>query len=420
MSSRVSTRGARSRSLRALAPLSLAVLLAACSSDEDPPPGTGSGGSASGSGGSGGVGANGGQAGGGSGGTIGGGAAGKGSGGTGGKAGSGGTAGSTAAASGTAGIDGSGNAGGEAGASGSAGTAGSGATGDLPEGDTGIAARHPDDEGIDTDPDVIFFDDFESYSDPSELNDRYDAVYQNQYVTLATDTAHVYAGNQALELTLPQQDDELSDSVDKVIAPEEDVLFLRYYSRFNPPYDVVGSAHNGSSVSAHYFVNGNATPGVPANGTNKFLVNLENWRGEEATASPGLLNVYVYHPEQRDVYGDHFFPNGEVMPNTSLPFDFGPDFVSRPQIIQELDRWYCYELMVKANTPGQTDGRIAFWLDGELSGDFPNLYFRDIDTLKIDRFGLNFHAGSSPNGEINKWYDNVVAARSYIGPIVTP
>jgi len=350
-----------------------------------------------------------------------GGAAGKGSGGAGGNAGSGGgSGGSAASASGNAGNGGGGDVGGEAGTAGSSGTAGSGATGDLPDGDTGIAARHPDDEGIDSDADVIFFDDFESYGDPSELNDRYDAVYQNQYVTLATDMAHVYAGNQALEFTLPQQDDELSDSVDKVISPEEDVLFLRYYSLFNPPYNVVGSAHNGSSVSAHYFVNGNATPGVPADGTNKFLVNLENWRGEEATASPGLLNVYVYHPEQRDVYGDHFFPNGEVMPNTSIPFDFGPDFISRPQIIQDLDRWYCYELMVKANTPGQNDGRIAFWLDGVLSGDFQNLYFRDIDTLKIDRFGLNFHAGSSPNGEIKKWYDNVVAARSYIGPIVTP
>ena len=49
--------------------------------------------------------------------------------------------------------------------------------------------------------------------------------------------------------------------------------------------------------------------------------------------------------------------------------------------------------------------------------DFPNLRLRDIDTLKIDRFGLSFHIGSNPAGETKKWYDNVVAATSYIGPV---
>jgi len=199
------------------------------------------------------------------------------------------------------------------------------------------------------------------------------------------------------------------------------VLFLRYYTKFMPPYDVVGSSHNGASISAHYFTDdGMATPGVPADGTNKFLANVENWRGEAAVASPGYLNVYVYQPEQRSMWGDHFYPNGEVDPNTSIPGDFGPDFVSRPQVIPELDRWYCYEYMLKANTPGQRDGRIAIWLDGELKADFMNLRLRDIASLKINRFGLSFHIHGNPNGEARKWYDNVVAAKSYIGPLVMP
>jgi len=76
--------------------------------------------------------------------------------------------------------------------------------------------------------------------------------------------------------------------------------------------------------------------------------------------------------------------------------------------------------MVKANTPGQRDGRITIWVDGQLTADFPNLRLRDVATLKIDRFGLSFHIGSNPNGASKKWYDNVVAARSYIGPVVAP
>jgi hypothetical protein len=290
----------------------------------------------------------------------------------------------------------------------------------LPAGNSGIAAKYPGDVGIGNDSDVIFADDFESYSQGSELWARWDNLFQNQYVAITTSPANVYLGSKALEFTLPQQSAELSDATEKVVSPELDVLYLRYYSKFQPPYDVVGSSHNGSSISARYFVNGQATPGVPANGTNKFLANLENWRGDAATPSPGDLNIYIYHPEQRDIWGDHFFPTGLVMPNTSLPFDFGPEFVARPDVVPALDRWYCYEYMVRANTPGQRDGRITVWLDGVLTADFPNLRLRDVDTLKIDRFGLSFHIYSNPNGESKKWYDNVVAARSYIGPVVTP
>ena len=83
-----------------------------------------------------------------------------------------------------------------------------------------------------------------------------------------------------------------------------------------------------------------------------------------------------------------------------------------------MDRWYCYEYMVLANTPGQHNGRVAVWLDGKLVADYTNLRLRDVESLKIDRFGLSFHIKSNPKGEAKKWYDNVVAASSYIGPMV--
>jgi hypothetical protein len=131
---------------------------------------------------------------------------------------------------------GGGSGGGQVGTGGAAdGSAGAPLSGALPEGNDGIAAKHPGDVGIDADPAVLFADDFERYAKASELNTRYDAVYQNQYVTITTDAANVYAGKQALELTLPQQTAELSDSVDKKLSPEQDVLFLRYYSKFQPP-----------------------------------------------------------------------------------------------------------------------------------------------------------------------------------------
>ena len=287
----------------------------------------------------------------------------------------------------------------------------------LPEGDNGIAARYPGDVGIEGDPCTIFADGFEDDSTAADLSNKWDNSYQNNLIRFATEPGNFYAGQKALEFTVPQMNTELSNGVDKVVKPERDLLFLRYYAKFMGPYDVIGSSHNGSSISAHYFVGNQATPGVPADGTNKFLANYEDWRGDALTPSPGPLNIYIYHPEQRTNYGDHFFATGLVMPNTSIPYDFGPSFVPRPDVTPQLDTWYCFEYMVRANTPGQRDGRIAFWLDGKLLADFRNLRLRDVATLTIDRFGLSFHIGSNPNGEQKKWYDNVVAATSYIGPI---
>jgi hypothetical protein len=131
-----------------------------------------------------------------------------------------------------------------------------------------------------------------------------------------------------------------------------------------------------------------------------------------------VLNLY--HPEQRSRWGDHFFPNGTVLPNSSQAFDFGRSFVRRPNVTVTLGRWHCYEFMVALNTPGQRDGRIAAWLDGRLVADFGNLRLRDVVDLQVDRFGLNFHAHANPSGPVRQWFDNVVAATEYVGPLSPP
>jgi len=73
--------------------------------------------------------------------------------------------------------------------------------------------------------------------------------------------------------------------------------------------------------------------------------------------------------------------------------------------------------MVKANTPGQRDGRIAFWVDGVLAADFPNMRLRDTTDLKIDRVDISLHGNGGILATSKKWYDNVVVAKSYIGPM---
>lgn len=286
----------------------------------------------------------------------------------------------------------------------------------LPQGNTGIASRYPGDSGIIGDEKVIFADDFENYNDADELEGNWNGgVYH--HVELVEENDGLF-GKKSLKFHSSRQTRELSNTVAKQLFGQErrDTLFFRYYSKFEQTFDIVGSSHNGGGISAGYYENGRATPGIPADGHNKFLAEFEFWRSDSSEPSPGKANVYVYHPGQRTQWGDHWFPDGTVSPWTYLPGEFGEEFVSRPNVVCSLGTWHCYELMVQANTPGQHNGRIACWLDGQLIADFPNLRLRDTDSLKIDRFNLSLHSGSNPNSETGKWYDNVVAATSYIGP----
>lgn len=283
----------------------------------------------------------------------------------------------------------------------------------LPQGNSGIASAYPLDANIESHPDVILADGFESYSTVSNLTSKWSQVYHSQNTRIATEPANVYSGTKALEFRVPQQSAEVSNELVKSISPTEDVIFVRAYTKYEAGYNVNGGSHDGIVVSSNY-----STPGVPANGTNKFLVDVENSRMTSGEIPPGLTHLYVYHPEQRTEWGDHWYPDGRVLPFDAIPGDFGAYFVPRPNFTPELNRWYCYEIMVRANTPGQKDGRVALWIDGVLVADYPNVRLRDVNSLKIDTVKLCLHIASNTIRQNLKWYDNVVIARSYIGPMM--
>jgi len=287
----------------------------------------------------------------------------------------------------------------------------------LPEGTNGLAAKYPGDAGLARDPAVVFAEDFESAAAVNDLRRRWDTVFHDETLAIAADPPHVHSGRRAVAMTFPQRAGEVGNGLMKRLAPERDLLFLRYYEQFDPALDVRGarSFHNGGSLSAHYHVNGRSTPGQRADGRNKFLVSYECTAYSPAPA-PGNLTAYVYHPEQRSDYGDIFYPDGLISPNTSLPGRFGAPFVPRPAVRPTLGRWHCHELMVQANVPGRRDGRIAGWLDGRLVMDFPNLRFRDIAALKLDYLTIGGYLNPNPQRTNRIWFDDVVAATAYIGP----
>jgi len=285
----------------------------------------------------------------------------------------------------------------------------------LPEGNTGVASKYPGDAGLERDPAVVFLDDFEGGL----------TKWDNNWggINLTPPPEHVHGGKHALEMVLPYpRAKEVGKGVSCFFKEGFDTLHLRYYAKYGRTTELFhGATHNGGGIGATAPGIPEAQPGVPADGRNKYGILLDTYRSvdEPKMPSPGLLAVYIYHPEQRHQWGEHFYPSGRIAPVGASPTYFGPRFVPRPDLIPDRDRWVCYELMVKANTPGQRDGRIAFWIDGRLAADFPNLRLRDVPTLKINRIALGLYTGNDAiKAPCEMWFDDVVAATSYIGPLL--
>jgi hypothetical protein len=280
----------------------------------------------------------------------------------------------------------------------------------LPTGNTGIAASFPNDVNIKTNGNVLFADSFETYTSISQLtgSGSYNNYYQGS--NLALDSSVFLSGPKAIRFRMPATGGEVSNGIEKRLSSGQDTLFMRAYVRFQPNYAGIQDAHSGFTITGGTYPG----PGRRPNGTDYFLVLVENSR-YQGEGEPGYTNAYVYHPEQDDLYGEHWYPDGTVSNGTQ---NFGPYFVARPRVLPARGAWICYEVMLKLNAPGSRDGRLAVWQDGKLIADWQNLRFRDVSTLKINKITVE-HGGKSSSQQNDKWYDNLVVATSYIGPAST-
>jgi hypothetical protein len=277
----------------------------------------------------------------------------------------------------------------------------------LPEGTSGIAASYPNDIGIAGDARVVFADGFDGYTSLSEMAGNYNGYHLQS--NFALDTSLSFGGSKSLRIRMPQTNNDVFNALTKTISSSRDKLFLRAYVRYEANYAGIRDAHNGIRISGNY-----PGPGRIPTGRDFFLVTLENSR-YQGEAEPGYTHAYVYHPEQNDQYGEHWHSDGTVSNGAQ---SFGPFFVPRPKTIAPRGVWVCQEMLVQMNTPGSRDGRVAFWENGILIADWQNVRFRDVTTVKINQIQLK-NGGKSSTQQNDKWYDNLVVATSYIGPVST-
>lgn len=145
-----------------------------------------------------------------------------------------------------------------------------------------------------------------------------------------------------------------------------DEMYLRYRVKFPPRFDpVLGGKLPGLAGGR-----GN-TGGEHPSGE-------DGWSARGMWVSAGRLIQYVYHKNQPSIYGQTYRWNQSSGPSVLVP-----------------DRWHTMQHRIVMNTPGQPNGRVQAWLDGQLVLDARDLHFRDVDDLKIDQFQFSTFFGGA-------------------------
>jgi hypothetical protein len=173
-------------------------------------------------------------------------------------------------------------------------------------------------------------------------------------------------------------------------------LYLSYWVRFDDNFNFV----RGGKLPG--FCGGECNTGghVP-DGTDGWSARMM-WRGD------GEVEQYVYHPDQPGQWGE------------SLHWDDGGY-----QRFFVPGQWHHLIHRVVMNTPGQRDGIIQGWFDGELALDARNLRFRDVDRFAIDELAIStfFGGGDSswaPDEDEYICFDNFVISTERGDQPLTP
>jgi len=258
----------------------------------------------------------------------------------------------------------------------------------LPQG-PGLAAKYPRDVGIGKDPAVIFADGFEA-----------GLTWDKDVPPTTRDPRRVHSGKRAAELTV-QPGKGKGAGMHVWFDPGFDTVFARWYVMFDEEYDQGDLNHvGGNLVGMHnHWLLGVAD--VKPDGTDRFSTGLEPWRDWKRNPPPGELFMYTYYPDMKRDPDGHYWGN-MFKPNRKFLLSRG--------------RWYCLEMMVKLNQPGEADGEQAFWVDGKLIGRFTGIRWRTVEDLKVNGFWLELYIHDNPKTN-TVWYDDAVVAKSYIGPM---
>jgi hypothetical protein len=279
-------------------------------------------------------------------------------------------------------------------------------------GQTGIAANYLRDAGIGSDSDVIFSDNFESNITQVHANWQWP---RSNAVTLVNDGPAASAGDQAVRI----QPIGISGTLYKQLPQDYDQLYIRYYVKYEGSvYHHTGMSIGGYSPPTSYPQGDAGLKGIRPNGDRLIRIQFE----ERADSRLGFYANWI------DMQGLDY-----------QGLYYGRDFVSDLNIPIPVNQWRSVEVMVKLNSaPNVKDGELALWIDGVQQAHFapgsPHGYWDILGNWQMDTnsppfegflwrdvldYGLNWVQLQNYDAPLDVWYDDLVVATKYIGPVNT-
>ena len=239
---------------------------------------------------------------------------------------------------------------------------------------------------------IIFTDSFET----GQVKDRW-LLGDSGAIKINYNPQNVHSGRRSMEvLALPGK--EAGDMARIFFEQGYDKVHARWYCKFASDFDQGDLMHlNRLSAQKEKWA---PTAGKRPSGIDFFRTTLDVWRDWGKNPPPGEPLFYSY------------FPLMKIDKHTGKYY--GNLFKGDKRVLIERGRWYCMEMVLKANTPGQNNGEQAFWIDGELIGHFKNMTWRFTGDLKINSFSIGLYIHD--NKQINRiWYDDIILSTGYIG-----
>ncbi|MGQ9463595.1 MAG: hypothetical protein ACUVRR_11180 [Candidatus Fervidibacter sp.] len=304
---------------------------------------------------------------------------------------------------------------------------------ELPQG-FGLSARYPGDVGIENEPTVLFAENFERGTF-SELAARWGDISNKdgKVMSFSSDIPPESSGKRSLMMTATLGENTGGHLYTRFRGV--DIAFARFYVKFA---EDCGYIHHFATIGGY----NPSTPwpqggaGERPRGDDRVTVGIEPFGDYGRFPPPGIWNFYCYWHEMK------ISANGKYWGNGLRP--------SKPQVVPR-GKWQCVEVMLKLNSePQKSDGELALWLDGKLvahfvkgvkrsrwtgmgfslvdeNGEpFEGFVWRTSKDLKINFFWLLFyvteHAARqnkvvNPNPIARVWFDDIVVATQYIGPV---
>jgi len=96
---------------------------------------------------------------------------------------------------------------------------------------------------------------------------------------------------------------------------------------------------------------------------------------------------------------------------------WGNNYAPEPPVAFPTGRWFCLEMTMRANTVGESDGSMAYWIDDELAHQVDGMLFRTSETLALNRVRLQHYIteGDADGFSNRVWFDDVVVSTERIG-----